>query len=228
VFSSKTIPVRIRTALLVIVVAAMAPALVREAPAPAVSAVTVISELLVGVALGLGAAVIVAAADVAGDLLAMQTGLAGGASLDPLSQVQSTALAQFLSLLVVTLLLSANGHIQMLEVLRGSTSLAPLGAALNATAGMRSVIALTGWLFALGVQFAAPVIAALFMANVAVGVLARAAPQLQVFMLAYPLHIVIGVAILALTLPSIAGTLAGWPGMFRAGAIEILGQFTGR
>jgi len=47
-------------------------------------------------------------------------------------------------------------------------------------------------------------------------------------MLAYPLHIVIGVAILGLTLPMIAGSLAGWPGMYRAGAAEILRQFTGR
>jgi flagellar biosynthetic protein FliR len=228
VFASRAVPMRIRTALLVVLVAAAAPALVGAGPAPAVTAAALLGELLVGIALGLGAAVVVGAAEVAGDLISTQTGLAGAASLDPLTQIQSTSLSHFLSLTVVALLLSMNGHIVMLEVLHGSTALAPLGDGLAGMAGVSGVVSLTGWLFALGIQFAAPAIAALFVANVAVGVLARAAPQLQVFMLAYPLHILIGVLVLALTLPMIAGTLASWPGQYRAGGVEILRQLTGR
>ena len=215
-YSARTVPAMVKAGLIVLVTAALAPALLANGAMPVVAPAPLLAELLIGIGLGLGVAVLVGAAEVAGDVISLQTGLAGAASLDPLTQQQSQVLSDFLRLLVITLWLGVGGHLMMLEALAESVALLPPGVAVAGRDGAVTLIAMGSTLFALGLQIAAPVIAAVFVANLAMGVLARIAPQLQIFMLAYPLQIVIGVLVLALILPLLGVTVAGWPEQYRS------------
>jgi flagellar biosynthetic protein FliR len=225
VYSARTVPVAVRTALVLLITAAMAPALVGQATV-VVTPATFASELLIGFAIGFGAAIFVGAAEVAGDILALQGGLSGAATLDPLTGIQSQALSHFLTLLVVTLLLVGGGHILMLEALADSIVALPPGQPIAAADGMLTMAMLGGSLFTVGVQIAAPVMGAVFVGNLAMGVLARIAPQMQVFMLAYPLQIVISLLVLMLSLPLLGVTMAGWNEHYRTtviGLFDVLG-----
>jgi flagellar biosynthetic protein FliR len=130
-----------------------------------------------------------------------------------------------MKMLVITLLLAMNGHILILDGLVSSVQAIPVGAEIAAADGVTHLISLGGSLFAVGVQIAAPVTAAVLVGNVAMGVLARTAPQLQVFMLAYPMQIAIGMFTLAMALPLIAAPVAGWPADYVSLVSRILEAF---
>jgi flagellar biosynthetic protein FliR len=170
----------------------------------------VVTELIVGLMIGLGAALLVGAAEVAGELLSIQVGLQGSAIVDPLSQQQTTALGQFLQLLAVTLLLSLNAHTVMLQALKASVDLVPVGASAHLREGLGAMMRLGTVLFALGLRFAAPVIAVILIVNIALAVLNRAAPQLQIMSVAFPVQILAGLTALIALVPLLGSWFFGW------------------
>ncbi len=228
VFSARTVPAGVRAALMVALTAAFAPVVLAGGPFPAVGPGTLMSELLIGFALGMGAAVFVGGAEVAGDVLALQTGLSGAGSLDPLTSQQSQTMGDFMKLVVITLVLAMNGHLLMLQALADSTTLLPPGSPIELQQGTMAMVHLGSALFAMGLKLASPVIAAVFVGNIAMGVLARTAPQLQVFMLAYPLQIVMGLGVLALSLPLLGVSVSGFPGYYQTVVRDLLGALGAR
>jgi flagellar biosynthetic protein FliR len=229
VFSAQPVPRMLRATLLALLTMTALPALMAAgATPPVLSPATFLAEMLIGIAIGMGAAVFVGAAEVAGDLIGVQSGLSGAATLDPFTQAHTTALADFMKMLVVVLILSLDGHILILEALTASTQLIPVGAGIAAEQGLGALVATGGRLFSIGLQIAAPVTAAVFVSNLAMGVLARIAPQLQVFMLAYPLQIMIGLFTLAMALPLIATLFTDWPGQYRGLVGQLLESLGGR
>jgi flagellar biosynthetic protein FliR len=131
-----------------------------------------------------------------------------------------------MKMVVVTLLLAAGGHILMLEALGDSIVAVPPGRPIAASDSLLTMAMLGGTLFTVGIQIAAPVMAAVFVGNLAMGVLARTAPQIQVFMLAYPLQIVISITVLMLSLPLLGVTMNGWSEHYRTtvvGLFEVMG-----
>jgi flagellar biosynthetic protein FliR len=184
--------------------------------------------MLVGFAIGMGAAVFVGAAEVAGDVLALQSGLSSATTLDPMSMVNMPLLADFMKLFVVMLILSMDGHLLILEAIASSVHLIPVGSQISAQEGIAALVTMAGDLFSIGVRIAAPVCAAVLMSNLAMGILARTAPQLQVFMLAYPLQIAVGMFTLAMALPVIATTFTTWPGQYRDVVTNLFATFGAR
>ncbi len=214
VFSAKTVPVRVRTALLLVLTLVLAPmataaASGRAAP-PAVTPATFLTETLIGFAIGFGAAVLVGATETAGDLMSTSIGVSGAALLDPLNGASSTALAQFGQLFAVTVLLAVNGHLVMLDALAASVQALPVGSPIDVEAGLRTLIGQGATLFVLGLRFAAPVIAVGMIGNVALAVLARVAPQLNVITVAFPLQIALGIGALVASIGFIATWMTGW------------------
>jgi flagellar biosynthetic protein FliR len=228
VYSARTIPAAVRVAFLIALTAMMAPIVTAGGAAPVVTPATLLTETLIGFALGFGAAVFVGAAEVAGDVLSLQTGFSGASTLDPMTMVQSPLLADFLKRVVITLMLALGGHLLMLDALAESVSIVPLGSSINGADGLMALALLCSRLFTLGLQIAAPVMAAVFVGNLAMGILARTAPQLQIFMLAYPLQIVIGTSALALAMPLLGVTFAGWNDQYRDVATGLLETLGGR
>lgn len=217
-FSGRAIPGGIRTAVLVALALLMWPSAVAApgAEAARVTAAGILSELGVGLTLGLGAAIFVGAAEAAGDTLAVQMGLSGANVVDPMSQTQLPVLGQLLGLFATALILSTGGHLVMLGALHRSLEILPPGQPIALDAGAMAVVGLGGSLLALGLRLAAPVVAAMMMGNVALGILARTVPQLNVLMVAFPVQIALGLVVLASTLPVMAAMFAGWPGEYEA------------
>ncbi len=227
VFSGRVMPATLRTALILLLSAVLLPVARTHMPAGvALTPAIVIGETVIGLVVGLGAALIIGAAEAAGELLAIQIGLSGAALLDPMSLQQSTSLGQFLHLFAVTLLLAGNGHLVMLDALAGTMQHLPVGGALNLAAGAQETVALGAQLFVLGFKFAAPVIAVIMLANVALSVLSRAAPQLNILQMAFPIQIGIGLAALTATIPIIAAWFMGWEITYSAMLSRMVNAFS--
>lgn len=228
VFSARTVPAMLRVALLVLFTLLLQPAARASAlPESGLTFTTALGETLVGFAIGLGAALLVGAAELAGELMAIQIGLSGAAILDPMTNQQGPALGQFVSFFAITLLLALDAHLVMLEAIATSTRLLPLGASLTLGAGARAMAAMGAQLFTLGLRFAAPIVAVVLIANVALAILSRAAPQLNILSIAFPLQIGVGLMGMAATIPVIAMFFNGWTSAYRTLLTHSLGALSG-
>lgn len=208
VYSSRTIPIRARATLLILLTMALLPsvATVTVTPTPIRFAV----ETGIGLIIGLAASLYIAGATGAGDLLATQMGLSAATVLNPSSGESVPILGQFAQLLALTIVLSLGGHIVMLEAVADSLAIAPLGGSVAIEDGLRSLVDVAGRVFVIALRFAAPIIAVLLIGNVVLGVLGRAAPQMNLLMVAFPVQIGVGLLALSAAIPIIGTILGGW------------------
>lgn len=214
VFSTKAVPVAVRACIIILLTALLQPmALAQATVVPVITPETFVGETLIGFALGLGAALLVGAASVAGDLMGMQVGLSGAAVLDPINNSSENVLGTFGNLFAVTLLLAVDAHLVMIDAVAKSVQLVPIGHGIHA-AGMYSMVKSASILFGLGLQFAAPVVAAVLVANCALAILSRAAPQLNILSVAFPVQIGIGLVALGASIPFIGAFYHGWSGVY--------------
>lgn len=225
-FSARNVPPKVKAGLIVLLTAVMAPAAYAAAGAGTqVTPATFLGETLVGFAIGLGGALFVGAAETAGDLMATTMGLSGATILDPLNGASSSVLSQLAQLFAVTLLLAVDGHLVMLDALAASALEVPVGATLSLRDGAAAMVDSGAMLFALGVQFAAPVIAASLIGNVALAVLTRAAPQINVFSLAFPIQIGLGLLATVAALAFLATAAGRWPLLLESTVSRIFAAF---
>jgi flagellar biosynthetic protein FliR len=228
-FSAHAIPNKVKVVVLVLLTGLLWPAASAAAAAagvtPQVGAGSIVTELCLGLTLGLGAAIFVAAAESAGDMLAVQMGLSGANVVDPTSHTQLPVLGHFLGLVATMLLLSTGGHLAILQALRDSLDVIPLGGPVDGRQGALAVVGLGANMLSLGLRFAAPVVAAMMMSNAALGVLARTVPQLNVLMVAFPVQIGVGLFVLAATLPLMATAFGAWPDSYGSVVSRLLRAF---
>lgn len=216
-FSTTGMPRLLRAGILVLLTLLVAPAAITAANGQAqLTPLAALSETLIGMCIGLGAGIIVAAAETAGDVLAIQIGLNGGALIDPMDGAPLGPLGVFMRLFVVTLLLTFNLHHVVIGALADSTEFVRLGAPIDLKAGALAIASSGSLLFALGIKMAAPVMGVVLIANVALAVAGRAAPQLNLLTLAFPVQIALGLGAVAATLPVIARWLSGWAGVYES------------
>lgn len=215
VFSARTVPSMVKAGLVVLLTLLLAPAAqAHAAQMPMLTPAGVMGEVLVGFAIGLGAALLVGAAEAAGELMAIQIGLSGAAILDPSSNTNVPALGQLMQLTALALLLNLDLHLVMLDAVAASARVIPVGSPVDAATGAHELVRAGATLFLLGLRFAAPVVAAVLIANVALAVLSKAAPQLNVLQVAFPIQIAIGLAALAASIPLVATFFSGWTGPY--------------
>jgi flagellar biosynthesis protein FliR len=215
IFSSKLMPVTLKTAIAVVLAWLLHPMALGAVQGDVrITAAHVIGEMMIGLAIGLGAAVLIGAAEMMGDLLAVHIGLSGAAALDPMTNISVPVLGQFANLFAVTLMLSVDGHLVMIGALAKSLQMLPVGGEIDMAAGATSMVALGSSLFVIGLRFAAPVLATVLLANVALAILTRAAPQLNVLSIAFPLQITVGLFAFAASIPAIGTFYLGWNGVY--------------
>jgi flagellar biosynthetic protein FliR len=214
-FTSKAVPVSVKTAITVLLTLLLHPLAVAGAHGviPQITPETFIGESLVGFALGLGAALLVGASSLAGELMGVQVGLSGAAVLDPINNSQGNVLGTFTNLFAITLLFAVDAHLVMIDAIGKSLNVISLGGGLHA-AGLLAMVKSGSVLFGLGLQFAAPVVAAVLVGNTALAILTRAAPQLNLFSVAFPIQIGIGLTALAAAIPFIGAFYHGWSGVY--------------
>jgi flagellar biosynthetic protein FliR len=155
-----------------------------------------IGEIAVGLLIGLAVRMVVAALQTAGNVVAQQLGLSFAMTLDPAMGGQQAAIGDLLTLLGITLIFATDLHHVAIIAIRDSYAvLPPTGVPGTGDAAALALSAM-GRGFALAVQIAAPFIAFAVLFNLGLGVLSRLMPQLQVFFLAMPATILVGMLIL--------------------------------
>ncbi|MBX3174810.1 MAG: flagellar biosynthetic protein FliR [Gemmatimonadaceae bacterium] len=215
-FATTVVPRLVRVAIVVLLTVLLQPAVLPLVTDPQLTLSAVATEALVGFAIGLGAAVIVGAAEMAGDVMAVQIGLSGSAILDPVdTSAQLPVLGVLLRMFTIALLLTLDLHHVMLQAMADSFSTLVPGSAVDAAGGLRSMVAVGSALFAIGIRFAAPVIAVVLLATIALAILSRAAPQINLISVSFPVQIAIGLFVLSAALPAIGRTLQGWPSVYQ-------------
>jgi len=160
-----------------------------------------VQQLIIGVAIGFSIRLMFAAIEIAGQLIAMSMGLGFASFFDPQSQGQTTAVSQFLMLLGMLIFLSLDGHLLIITVLSQSFISMPIAVTEHSIDAMKIV----KWgeaIFSSGLLLALPAVAALLIINMALGILTRTAPQLNLFGIGFPVTLSMGFLILALALPS--------------------------
>ena len=161
-------------------------------------------EVTAGILIGTMSRIIMSALQVAGTLIATQTGLAYAQTVDPTSQgEQSAIVGNFFSMLGVVLIFATNLHHLAIGAVAGSYHLIPPGGSLPTGDMAEMTIRLVSGSFALGFQLAAPFLVFGFALSVGLGVLARLMPQLQIYLVAMPANILVGFVLMALILGSL-------------------------
>lgn len=205
VFNNAALPVRIRLVMGLAIAMALAPAL--PAPPPQLAAgswlgLAVIGEqMLIGVMMGFALRIALVALDVAGELIGLQMGLSFATFFDPGNSGQTPVMTQFLGFLTALMFLAMNGHLLALSLLAESFVLLPVSATPFHAIALWSLMSSAAMMFSLGVMLALPLIAALLVTNISLGVLSRVAPTLNLFAVGFPVTLALGFIVLWLILP---------------------------
>jgi flagellar biosynthetic protein FliR len=138
---------------------------------------------------------------IAGNIVGYQIGLMMANVMDPNTNSQYSMVSELYYLLAILIFLAIDGHHAVISALADSYRLIPVGVfAVNGNIG-EQLIRFTAHTFIIGLKIGAPVIVTLFMTSVALGVVARTVPQMNIFLIGIPLKIIIGFAVIAVALP---------------------------
>ncbi|HVZ68260.1 MAG TPA: flagellar biosynthetic protein FliR [Rhizomicrobium sp.] len=200
------VPPRVRLSLALAISLVMAPMVARlyaNVPdAPMAFGVLIAQEITCGVAIGAIARLIMSALQVAGYLIATQTGLAYAQTVDPTMGVQGAIVGTFFSLLGTVMIFATNMHHLAIGAIEGSYRMLPPGGSFPTGDLAELAIRYTSGAFLMGLELAAPFIVFGFVVTASIGLLARLMPQLQVFFIAMPINILAGFLIMMLVIGS--------------------------
>lgn len=195
VFSTASVPVRIRVLMAVAITAVVTPSL------PTPPAIDVLGpagmlvaaqQVVIGLAMGFLLQMIFAAVVIAGQSLAMTMGLGFAMSVDPQNGVQVPVLSQLYLIVATLIFLSINGHLILIEYLVESFTLLPVGlTGWRADFGL-DIVLWASQMFVSALLLALPALSAVLLINLGFGVITRAAPQLNIFAVGFPVTILAG------------------------------------
>jgi flagellar biosynthetic protein FliR len=144
---------------------------------------------------------------IAGQLSGYQMGMALAEVIDPADGEQIPLLAQFFQIFAFLIFLTVNAHHWFLRALADSFHLVPpLGFKLSGSL-IEQLMRVAGNMFVIAIKVGAPVIAALLLTTIALGLIARTVPQMNVFFVAMPLKIMIGLMFVGFSLPYLSSFL---------------------
>jgi flagellar biosynthetic protein FliR len=161
----------------------------------------VVSEIMLGVIIGLSVKLIFAGIQLAGQVAGFQMGLAIANVLDPVTNAQNSIIAQFKYLTAMLIFLSINAHHWFLRSLVESFRLVPPFDFQFSNPLMKHLMLLASNMFIIAIKVGAPVIVVMLLTSVALGLVARTVPQMNIFIVAMPLKIIIGLLFLGFMLP---------------------------
>lgn len=210
VFGERYVLGRQRLVLGLMLSAALAPTLGNLPPQPAEPAnlaLLVGGEIAVGILIGAVTRLAMAALHVAGTIAAMQSGLSAAAFFDPNEATQGTLPGNLFATTALAVMVAADLHHLLLRALASSYGRLPPGAGLPVGDAVQLLATLGDAAIRTGLELAAPLVVASILANLALGVLGRLVPALQVLTLAMPLQLLLALGLMLLTL---AGVVAGF------------------
>jgi len=225
-FGGTYAPARVKVGLTVLIAIALMPSVGTFAVGDALPLVLVVTrEIAIGTALALGVRILIAGAEFAGHLAGHQMGLSYGATVDPQSGVRNPLLSVLFGNIAVLTFLMIDGHHAVLRALRQSYSELPVGMGSVGVSLPQSVAQLLGVVFTLGVRLVAPVVLVLVLVEIAMALLARSAPMLNLNAAGAPVRLVVGLIVLAVMLPAVASVVAGMADSILKAAVRLASAF---
>jgi len=195
-FFGDTIPLLVKATLLIVLTLAVWPQLSFPAeyfPAnPLNLAVMFAGEIVLGMSLGIIVRMLIAAVQIGGQIINFQMGFSMVNAIDPLTGMQEPVTTHFLYMCTMLTFLTLNGHLHLIKALGDSFGIVPPGGLFLTPQLMSEVMLFAKQMFILGVRIAAPVILALFLVDLALALISKMAPQMNVLVLGFPLKIMVG------------------------------------
>ncbi|MEE7625266.1 flagellar biosynthetic protein FliR [Methylobacter sp. Wu8] len=222
-FSIQSVPARVRLVLSVAITLVVIPLL---PPLPTVEMFSytglmmAIAQVMIGLTSGFILQLAFAAVVFAGQGIALSMGLGFSMMVDPQSGQQVPVVAQLYTVTATLIFISLNGHLVLIQMLLDSFKTLPISVeGINAT-GIWSIIVWSSQMFSGGLLLSMPIVASLLLVNVIFGVAARAAPQLQIFSVGFPVTLMLGLLLVWKTLPDVLDQFSG----MLTDAYELIGQ----
>lgn len=210
VFSSPSLPAVVKSSMILAFSFCLAMGVGISAPVPqTVGVLLAVSarEIMLGMLLGFTSNLIFVAVQLSGQLIGMDMGLGIVSVMDPQFEAQVSIISQFQVMAALIIFLSVGGHLKLIEVFASNLAAIPPGRLMVSGSVVESLISLTGEVFKVGLRLTAPIMAALFAANVVLGIFARSVPQMNMLILGFPLKILTGFTLLGLSLPYVSKVL---------------------
>ncbi|MGA7341561.1 MAG: flagellar biosynthetic protein FliR [Terracidiphilus sp.] len=209
-FGSAAIPARVKAILVLAMTLLLFPSVGNQIVAPSLAGwpMLIFTEFLIGAGMGIATNIVFEAVQLSGQVLGVQMGYSLVNILDPQSQVDTTVVSVFYQSIVMLLFLRMDVHYWLLRAVGNSFLYLPPGTAHLSGLFTLGVIRAVGDLFGLGVQIAAPVLSATLVADVVLGLLGKASPQMPLMLLGPAVKSLLGLLILF-------ATLKYWPDLFR-------------
>ena len=210
-FGHLLVPMRVRAAMAVLFATALSPLVPQAATLPTSLwqlGGAVACEAALGTLMGIVAQLVFAGVQLGGQLAGMQMGFGMANLIDPAAHAHVTVIAEWQQLLALLVFLLLDVHHVLLRAVLESFQVAPPGGLpfLGGVA-LRDAVGLAGEVFVIGVRLAAPVLLVILLTNGAMGVLARTVPQLNVFVVGFPVNVGVGLLVLGAALPFAVGFL---------------------
>ena len=209
-FGARAIPVRIRITFALVLAMTVLPILPPAPPLDLLSFPMILAvgrELIVGVMAGFILQLVFAALAIAGEVIALGMGLGFASLVDPDKGVQVPVVGQLLVIMATLLFLAMDGHLALMRFLVLSFTGLPIGGGV----AFGDYAAIAGWgsvMFGHAVMIALPAVGALLLANISMGVVTRAAPQLNIFAVGFPMTLMLGFVLLYITVGTIGSRFA--------------------
>jgi flagellar biosynthetic protein FliR len=203
-FGSASVPMLVKILLgimISLVIAADVPVPPALDPISMTGLMILAQQFIIGTAMGFAVRLAFAATEMAGELTSHTMGLGFAVFFDPQSQGRTSAISQLFSLLATLVFLSINGHLILIAVMADSFHTLPITAAQVTAEGFHYLVLSGTRIFSIGLQLALPILVALLITNIALGILTRAAPQLNLFGIGFPVTIVVGFLLISICLP---------------------------
>ena len=199
IYGTRSVPARVRLLLAIFITVAAAPVLPAMPDVPLFSGASFIiiaQEIVIGLMLGFISRLLLEVFVVAGQLVSLQTGLGFGSLVDPMNGASVPLISQAFLIIATLLFLAFDGHLLFIELVVKSFHTVPVATDSLARIDFLAVAEWGSWLFAGGLLVSLAAVLALLMLNLAFGVLTRAAPQLNLFVIGFPATMVVGFILL--------------------------------
>jgi flagellar biosynthetic protein FliR len=206
VFGDSVTPRRLRLGVMMVltmVLAPLAPTTINPMSADGIA--TMVSQVLIGAAIGFVLKLAFEAVALGGQLVGQSMSLGFAETVDPRGGGSSPVLSQFYLLMVTLLFLAMNGHLRLIALLADSFHTLPPGPSAIDGNGLYAVVAFATHLFGGAVRVALPAMTSLLMVNIGFAAISRAAPSMNLFAVGFPITISLGFVALWLSLRSAPG-----------------------
>lgn len=205
IFGSRLVPVRIRVAIsivLTIVVVSIIPPPENIQPLSLNGVLVIAQQILIGFAMGFAMLMVFSIFVTGGQIIALSMGLGFATMVDPQNGAQVPVVSQFYQILVTLAFLALNGHLILVEVLVESFTMIPISSQGLSVNSYWEIASWGSYLFQGAVVLALPVIAALLVVNLALGIIMRASPQFNILSIGFPITLTLGFVLILITLPT--------------------------